>query len=67
MNSAFVLLAIILARVVFPTPGGPQKIMEETRANVDWFVAVGEEADRLSRIKQSYHTAARNLCIPLSV
>lgn len=36
-----------------------QKIMEETRANVDWFVAVGEEADRLSRIKQSYHTAAR--------
>lgn len=36
-----------------------QKIMEETRANVDWFVAVGEEADRLSKIKQSYHTAAR--------
>ena len=36
-----------------------QKIMEETSANVDWFVAVGEEADRLSRIKQSYHTAAR--------
>ena len=36
-----------------------QKIIEETSANVDWFVAVGEEADRLSRIKQSYHTAAR--------
>ena len=36
-----------------------QKIMEETSKNADWFIAVGEEADRLSRIKQSYHTAAR--------
>ena len=29
INWAFVLPAIMLARVVFPTPGGPQKIMEE--------------------------------------
>ena len=36
-----------------------QKIMEETSKDVDWFVAVGEEADRLSKIKQSYHTATR--------
>lgn len=36
-----------------------QGIMEETGKNADWFVAVGEEADRLSKIKQSYHTAAR--------
>lgn len=36
-----------------------QEIMEETGKNADWFVAVGEEADRLSKIKQSYHTAAR--------
>ena len=36
-----------------------KKIMEETSKNADWFIAVGEEADRLSRIKQSYHTAAR--------
>ena len=36
-----------------------RKIMEETGKNADWFVAVGEEADRLSKIKQSYHTAAR--------
>lgn len=34
-------------------------IMEETGKNGDWFVAVGEEADRLSKINQSYHTAAR--------
>lgn len=36
-----------------------QGIMEETGKNADWFVAVGEEADRLSKIKQSYHTAVR--------
>lgn len=36
-----------------------QKIMEESSKNADWFVAVGEEADRLSKIKQSYHTATR--------
>ena len=29
MNSALVRLAMMLANVVFPTPGGPQKIMEE--------------------------------------
>ena len=29
INSALVRPAMILARVVFPTPGGPQKIMEE--------------------------------------
>ena len=29
INSDFVSLAIILASVVFPTPGGPQKIIEE--------------------------------------
>ena len=29
MNSDFVFPAMILARVVFPTPGGPQKIMDE--------------------------------------
>ena len=29
IKSAFVLPAMILASVVFPTPGGPQKIMEE--------------------------------------
>ena len=29
-NSARVFFAMILARVVFPTPGGPQKIMEDT-------------------------------------
>ena len=29
IKAAFVRLAMILARVVFPTPGGPQKIMEE--------------------------------------
>ena len=34
-------------------------IMEETGKNGDWFVAVGEEADRLSKINQSYHTAVR--------
>ena len=28
-----------------------QKIMEETSKDVDWFVAEGEEADRLSKIK----------------
>ena len=30
MNCASVLAAIICASVVLPTPGGPQKIMEET-------------------------------------
>ena len=29
-NSAFVWFAITLARVVFPTPGGPQNIMDDT-------------------------------------
>ena len=29
IKAAFVRLAMILARVVFPTPGGPQKIMDE--------------------------------------
>ena len=32
MNSAFVFSAMIRASVVFPTPGGPQKIMEEMRS-----------------------------------
>ena len=32
MKLDFVLPAMIRARVVFPTPGGPQKIMEETRS-----------------------------------
>ena len=36
-----------------------QEIMEKTGANADWFIAVGEEADRLSNIRQSYRTAAR--------
>ena len=33
INSDRVLLAIIRARVVFPTPGGPQKIIEEMRSS----------------------------------
>ena len=33
MNSALVAWAITWAKVVFPTPGGPQKIMEETRCD----------------------------------
>ena len=32
MNSALVWLAITRARLVLPTPGGPQKIIEETRS-----------------------------------
>ena len=32
MNSAFVILAMIRASVVFPVPGGPQKIMEGMRS-----------------------------------
>ncbi len=31
-NLAFVCLAIISAKVVLPTPGGPQKIIEDTRS-----------------------------------
>ena len=30
MNSAWVRWAMIMARVVLPTPGGPQKIMDGT-------------------------------------
>ena len=33
INLLLVVLAIILARVVFPTPGGPQKIIEEIILN----------------------------------
>ena len=34
-------------------------IIEETKGPSSWFIAVGEEADRLSRIRHSYSTASR--------
>lgn len=34
-------------------------IIEETKGPSNWFIAVGEEADRLSRIRHSYSTASR--------
>ena len=34
-------------------------IMDQTEGKTDWFVAVGEPADRLSMLGQSYRTAAR--------
>lgn len=36
-----------------------RRIMEEAGKNEGWFVAAGEEADRLSQIRQSYRTAVR--------
>ncbi len=36
-----------------------RNIMEETSQNADWFIAVGEDADRLSQIRHSYRTAMR--------
>lgn len=36
-----------------------RQIMEEAGKTEGWFVAVGEEADRLSQIRQSYRTAVR--------
>lgn len=36
-----------------------RRIMEEAGKTEGWFVAVGEEADRLSQIRQSYRTAVR--------
>ena len=35
------------------------RIMDQTEGKTDWFVAVGEPADRLSMLGQSYRTAAR--------
>ena len=46
MNAALVRLAIIRASVVLPTPGGPQKIMEEM------LVALDQPPKHLSRSQQ---------------